>query len=72
MKYTKFMPILEEKQRKDRKNLKGHGGNHMRVTIPFEIRQFISITKKDYIEWEIDTIKKTMKGTLRKDDSKRK
>ena len=64
MKYRKIMPILEESKRTNKR----HGHGHKRVTIPKELDEFIQITKKDYIEWEVDTKKKTLKGKFIKNE----
>ena len=37
---------------------------HMRVTIPKDIRDKIKIGVNDFIEWEVDTTKKTLKANL--------
>jgi len=64
MKFRKTMPVIIEADKKYRK--KGGRLGHRRVTIPVEIRKRIKINKGDCIEWEVDTIKKTLKGTLLK------
>lgn len=74
MKYRKMMPVLEDNRSKSRskKGKKKHGDKHRRVTIPVEIRKFVNVNKGDWIEWEVDTKKKTLRGKLIKNDTKRK
>lgn len=62
------MPVILEKDFKYRKKGGRHG--HIRVTIPIEIRERIRIDKKDVIEWEVDTTKKTLKAKLIKGEKK--
>ena len=60
---------MEDNRRKGKKK---HGLHNRRVTIPVELRQFIKFDKGDFIEWEVDTVKKTLKGKLIIDDAKKK
>jgi len=60
MKYRKTMPVIVEKDKKYRK--KGGRLGHRRITIPVEIREYIEVEKGDFVEWEVDTTKKTLKA----------
>ena len=62
------MPVIKEKDKDYRK--KGGRLGHLRVTIPVDIRNMIKITAKDYIEWEVDTTKNTLKAKLIKIDKR--
>jgi hypothetical protein len=64
--YTKLVPVLEDRHNKTSKK---HGQGHLRITIPVEIRNFVKISKQDFIEWKVDTIKKTLTGKLIKNDN---
>ena len=68
MKYRKTMPVTVEKDH--RKNKKSGRFGHRRITIPVEIREFIKVEKGDYVEWEVDTTKKTLKGKFIKKEKK--
>lgn len=70
MKFRKMMPITIETDKKYRK--KGGRLGHRRITIPVEIRKHIPVEKGDYVEWEVDTTKKTLKGKFIKNDLKKK
>jgi len=54
------MPVTVDKDKKYRK--KGGRLGHRRVSIPVEIREYIEVEKGDFVEWEVDTTKKTLKG----------
>lgn len=62
MKYRKTVPILIDRKKDTSKNKKLKG--HRRVTIPLEVRDFLEVGKGDYIEWEVDSSKHTLKGKL--------
>lgn len=49
-----------------RKNKPSLKISHMRVSIPKEVRDRIDIKKGDYVEWEVDTVKKKLTGKLLK------
>ena len=68
MKYRKIVPVLQESPRTNKR----HGHGHKRVTIPKELDGFIKISSKDFIEWEVDTNKKTLIGRLIRNDVKKR